>query len=107
MKDYFDLKGVVDACYLTFHWRVKSGGQGRDPHSIRAAVRGKGGRNCFGRVRRAASWVGEPLTPRAAFLLLEWDLDALLHAVEAAEVGKKVSFCFPYAPILRIWLWCG
>jgi phenylalanyl-tRNA synthetase beta chain len=100
--DYFDLKGVVDAFLtrLSLEERV-NWARGAHPSfhpgrcaevSVEGAVLGAMG-EIHPLVREAFGLPEQPV------LALEWDLDALLAAAEAADAEKQVGMFSPYAPV--------
>ncbi len=102
MVDYFDLKGVVDAllAHLSLADKVRwVRGEHPSFHPGRCAEV-RMGETVLGVSGELHPWVAKTFDlPEQPVLVLEWDLDALLRAVDAAEIGKKVAFVSPYAPI--------
>jgi phenylalanyl-tRNA synthetase beta chain len=104
--DYFDLKGVVDAMLdrlgLTsrVQWARPSETQGHPSfHPGRSAVVSVGDR-VLGVLGELHPIVRDTFDlPRQPVLLLEWDLEVLLAAADAAEAEKQIGRLSPHAPV--------
>lgn len=100
--DYFDLKGVVDAFLtrLSLKDRVNwARGEHASFHPGRCAEISVDG-NILGAMGEIHPLVRDIFgLPEQPVLALEWDLDALLAAAEAADAEKQVGMFSPYAPV--------
>ena len=104
--DYYDLKGVVDALLdrlgltATVQWARPTEGR-RHPsfHPGRCAVASIGDR-ALGVMGELHPSVRDTFDlPPQPVVLLEWDLEVLLDAADAANAAKQIGWLSPHAPV--------